>query len=74
MTEERDGEPWPIQSTEFLELIPADTPYVLAQSEPIPADVVAKLDPFLDPIIAMIDKALAEEHAKAKPETARTME
>jgi hypothetical protein len=74
VTEESDGEPWPIQSTEFLELIPADTPYVLAQSEPIPADVVKKLKPFFDPFVARIDKALAEEHAKAKPEDARTME
>jgi hypothetical protein len=74
VTQETDGEPWPIASTEFLELIPADTPYVFAQSEPIPAEVVRRVQPLLAPLVAAADEGLADATKKAKPEEARVLQ
>lgn len=74
VTDEPEGEPWPIKSTEFLELVPADTPYVLAQTEPIPQDVVQRLEPVLAPLVEAMDGGMAEFTKEARPDEQRVLQ
>jgi hypothetical protein len=74
VTEEPDGEPWPIKSTEFLEVVPADTPYVLAQTEPVPQEFVQRFRPMLDPLVDAMDEGIAKQMQDASPELRRIAE
>lgn len=54
------GEPWPIVTTEFLALAPADTPYVFANLEPLPAALLDRLEPFAAPMGEAFNKGYAK--------------
>jgi hypothetical protein len=45
---------------EILQYVPADSPYVLANLEPLPDDVMDKLEPNVDRILASYDTLLQE--------------
>jgi hypothetical protein len=38
-------------SADLLKYIPADTPYVIASTEPLPSKLAAKLEPTVDEIL-----------------------
>ena len=55
------SEPWPVKSTEFADLVPASTPYVLVNDKPLPPKAVKALEPFTKPLVRVIERAMAEE-------------
>ncbi|MEM6992904.1 MAG: hypothetical protein AAF721_20480 [Myxococcota bacterium] len=59
---------WPVLSTDFAAVIPADTPFVLSQDEPLPAHVVARLDPVLAPLVSAFELGVGEAHAESSEE------
>ncbi len=50
----------------FIELIPADSPYVFASLEPVPAEVMDKFFTALAPLTAKADAEMGKALAKAK--------
>lgn len=59
-----------VKAPAFMELIPADTPYVFANTQPIPNEVMAKLFTAFEPITKKIDEELAKELAKPATDSA----
>jgi len=58
---EPEGEAWPILSTQFLEVVPADTPFVWANLEPLPQDFVDRLMYLLEPAMKAGDRVYQEK-------------
>ena len=64
----------PVSSTNFaaagaiLDYVPADSPYVFASISPLPDDVMDKLDPNIDRILAAYETLLQELFAMATAE------
>ena len=54
-----DGSVWPIVTTDFLALVPADTPFVLAHQEALPDPTVDRLAPVFAPFGVLLDLGLA---------------
>ncbi len=73
-SEPSDEAPWPVLSTELLELVPADTPYVLSQDEPLPAVAVQRLAPVLEPMRTLLELGFAQAHEGSDPQLKRATE
>lgn len=68
---QHDGSVWPTVTTDFLALVPADTPFVLAHQEALPDATVDRLAPVFAPFGALLDLGLAssfeeEDSSKGK--------
>lgn len=58
-----------LEAPEFLKLIPADTPYVIANYEPIPQEVIDKFATAIQPLLAQLDKEIEKELANTTADT-----
>lgn len=59
------GEPWPIVASDFLALAPADTPYVWANLQPLPAPLLKRLEPWSGPLSDAFNEGLNKSPEQA---------